>query len=291
MEPRVVRGKNRFVNDKIEARRLLAEEEILESERKYRELYETVRDGIVATDLEGNILECNRAYLDMVGYSAAEIRKKKYQNLTPKKWHKMEAEIVANQIKARGYSDEYEKEYIKKDGTVFPVSVMVWLKKDREGKPIGMWKIVRDITDLKQTEERYQIIIKNFIDGFWIADTKGQFLEVNDAYCRMIGYSRDELLKMKIPDIEANEKPEETAQRIRKIIKTGGDRFETKHRRKDGKIIDIEVSANYLPVQDGRMVVFLRDITERKRVERKKEKIIEKILQITEELKEICRKK
>ena len=163
MKPRVVRGKNRFVNNKIEARRLLAEEELRESERKYRELYETIRDGIVAIDLEGNILECNRAYLDMVGYSAAEIRKKKCQNLTPKKWHKMEAEIVANQIKARGHSDEYEKEYIKKDGTVFPISIMVWLKKDREGKPIGIWKIVRDITERKRAEREKEKIIEKIL--------------------------------------------------------------------------------------------------------------------------------
>ena len=131
----------------------MAEEEIRESERKYRELFETIKDGVVATDLEGKILECNQAFLDMLKYSAAEIRKKRYQEITPKKWHKMEDRIVAKQVKARGYSDEYEKEYIKKDGTVFPISIRVWLKKDREGKPVGMWAIVRDITERKKAEE------------------------------------------------------------------------------------------------------------------------------------------
>jgi len=106
------RKAGKIVKDKYEARRLLAEEEIRESERKYRELYETVKDGIGVVDLEGKFLECNQALLDMLGYSAAEIRKKRYQDITPKKWQKMEAKIVAKQVKAMGYSDEYEKEYI-----------------------------------------------------------------------------------------------------------------------------------------------------------------------------------
>jgi len=118
----------------------------------------------------------------------------------------------------------------------------------------------------KRGEKEYQIIISTAMDGFWIADIQGNFLDVNDAYCRLIGYSRDELLKMRISDIEAIEKPEETAQRIQKIRETGGDRFETRQRCKDSRIVDIEVSVNYRKEID-RMFVFLRDITERKRVE------------------------
>ncbi len=118
----------------------------------------------------------------------------------------------------------------------------------------------------KQAEKEYQTIISTAMDGFWIADIQGNFLDVNDAYCRLIGYSRDELLKMRISDIEAIEKPEETAQRIQKIRETGGDRFETRQRCKDSRIVDVEVSVNYRKEID-RMFVFLRDITERKRVE------------------------
>jgi PAS domain S-box-containing protein len=119
----------------------------------------------------------------------------------------------------------------------------------------------------KRAEEAYQTIIRTAMDGFWLLDMEGHFLDVNEAYCRLVGYSRDELLNMAITDIEAIEKPGDTAEHIRTIKEVGYDRFETHHRCKDGKIADIEISVNYLPTDGGRMFVFLRDVTERKRVE------------------------
>jgi PAS domain S-box-containing protein len=133
----------------------------------------------------------------------------------------------------------------------------------KDGKPAGIQAIARDITERKRAEERYRTIIGTAPDGFWLADMQGRFLDVNDAYCNLIGYSREELLSMSIPDIEAAEKPGETAARIRKIMQVGGDRFETHHRCKDGRIVDIEVSVNYLKDEE-RMSVFLRDVTGRK---------------------------
>lgn len=118
------------------------------------------------------------------------------------------------------------------------------------------------------TESQYRSIIAASMDGFWLADQQGHFLDVNEAYCQMTGYDLDELLTMRIPDVEAEESPEETAAHIRRLVASGADRFESKHRRKDGGIIDIEVSANYIDILGGRFFVFIRDITARKRSER-----------------------
>ena len=116
-------------------------------------------------------------------------------------------------------------------------------------------------------ESQYKTIIQASMDGFWLMDIQGCFLDVNEAYCRLIGYSSDELLTMKLQDVEEKETPEETARHIRNIMETGHGRFETRHKCKDGTVVDIEVSSNYLDVEGGRFFVFLRDITERKKIE------------------------
>jgi|CXWL01.1.fsa_nt_gi PAS domain S-box-containing protein len=120
------------------------------------------------------------------------------------------------------------------------------------------------LATLQAGEERYRSLLDTAMDGFWLADSQGRLLEVNDTYCRMSGYAAQELLGMQITDLEALETASETAAHIRKLMAQGVDRFETRHRRKDGSILEVEVSAQYRRVDGGRFVVFLQDITERK---------------------------
>jgi PAS domain S-box-containing protein len=129
------------------------------------------------------------------------------------------------------------------------------------------WVVAHTRVSRKQMIDQNKTILRTTHDGFFITNTKSQILDVNDAYCRLTGYSREELLKMSISDVEALETSEVIAQKTQKVIKTGSDRFETKHKCKDGKIIDIEVSANFMNIDGGRFFAFMRDITERKRAE------------------------
>lgn len=138
----------------------------------------------------------------------------------------------------------------------------------------------------KETAKIYQSITRNSMDGFWIVDMQGQFLDVNDAYCDLIGYSRKELLKMKISDIEVREKTSQTIiTQLKKIKNSGSDRFFIQHRKKSGEIVDVEVSANYANYLGGFIFVFIRDISEQKKTEEilkksqaESKKIIEKQL-------------
>jgi PAS domain S-box-containing protein len=148
--------------------------------------------------------------------------------------------------------------------------------KNSDGQYAGRVWFFRDITEFKQLEnvrdlmaaqEKYHTILKTATDGFWTVNKYGRFLEVNDAYCTMSGYSRNELLNMHIPDLEVAESAEDTRSHIEKIITNGSDRFETRHRRKDGEIINVEVSTQFMPLVDQMLVVFVKDITERKRTE------------------------
>ena len=130
----------------------------------------------------------------------------------------------------------------------------------------------------KQAEDEIRTILRTTMDGFYLVDKAGRFLDTNDAYCRIIGYSREELLRMAIKDIEAINTDEVIKKRIQQIMDTGYFCFETKHRRKDGKIIIIEASVTALKDGDGKLVVFMRDITDRKQAEAKLNERMEELL-------------
>ena len=124
-----------------------------ESEERYRLLFETSRDGIATVDLSGHIQEANPAFQSMLGYTVDELRALTYRDITPLRWHGAEEAIVRDRILAQGDSGEYEKEYIRKDGSVFPVSLRAWPVLDAGGKVIGLRAFVRDITDRRRVEE------------------------------------------------------------------------------------------------------------------------------------------
>ncbi|MBN1176167.1 MAG: PAS domain S-box protein [Dehalococcoidales bacterium] len=153
---------------------------------------------------------------------------------------------------------------------------------DENKKIIGLVGFAQDITELEQAQERYQTILKTAIDGFWMVDLRGKILEVNDSYCKMTGYSREELLDMSIRDLEAMENQEDIRERIKRIMQKGSDRFETRHRCKDGEIIDVEISTNSLDIEGGRLSVFARDITERRKAEEEIRRSEEKYRSVVE---------
>jgi len=95
----------------------------------------------------------------------------------------------------------------------------------------------------------------------------GRFTDANETYCRMTGYTREELLKLYIPDIDAMLTPAEQAARIQNIITNGSGIFETRHRRKDGSVFNVEISVTYQNLDGGQFICFCRDITERKKAE------------------------
>ena len=167
----------------------------------------------------------------------------------------------------RGREISFEHRVRCPNGTIRWVRHTGGVLRDADGKALRLLGILQDFTDRRDAERRYERILETSLDGFWINDMKGRFLEANDACCRMLGYGRREILGMSIRDIEADEKPAETLRHIQKVMKGGADRFETRHRRKDGRLIDVEVSATFLDSEGGRLVTFVRDITERKRAE------------------------
>jgi PAS domain S-box-containing protein len=126
-----------------------------------------------------------------------------------------------------------------------------------------------DITERKLAEQvlhQLKAMIDISLDGFWIVDLIGNLRQVNQAYATISGYSIAELEQMNIGQLEANENTEQITAHIKKVIAQGYDLFESRHRRKDGLIIDVEVSVAFLP-DFQQFYVFCRDISARKKNE------------------------
>jgi len=155
------------------------------------------------------------------------------------------------------------------DGAVRFIRGSGGLQYDEMNRPLRMVGSAQDITERKQAERvlnQIKAMIDISLDGFWVADLMGNVLQANEAYAKIIGYSIDELVNMRISQLEAKEGSEQIKAHIVKIVTQGYDLFETRHRHKDGHTIDIEVSAAFLS-EFQQFCVFCRDITERKRIE------------------------
>jgi PAS domain S-box-containing protein len=124
-------------------------------------------------------------------------------------------------------------------------------------------------------DQWYKYIIQNATEGFFITDMQSNILDVNDAFCNMSGYSREELLTMGLYDLDARilnlpdgKKQIEKELQFLKFIDPEPNHFtEVQHRRKDGRVVDISVSMQYIDIMGGIIFHFNRDITESKRID------------------------
>lgn len=137
-----------------------------------------------------------------------------------------------------------------------------------DGEPvlIGMGLDISERRKMQAVLQRHKRVIETAMDGFWMADEHGFLEEVNEAYAKMSGYTMQELVGMHISQLEADEPGEGIEAHIDRIMAQGYDRFETRHRRKDGRVIDIEASVTFMP-ESRKFFVFCHNISRRKQAE------------------------
>jgi PAS domain S-box-containing protein len=167
-----------------------------------------------------------------------------------------------------GGSDHFETRHRRKDGSLMDVEVSVTFLPEQD----RFYSFVRDITGRKNIEKQLRLAsftMTNISDAvYWIA-ADSSFLDVNDAACRMRGYTREEILTMCVADIDPNFPPEAWLPHWEELKRAGSMQFETVHRTRQGHDIDVEVTANYFRYLDTEYnCAVARDITERKTAER-----------------------
>ncbi|MDM7999566.1 MAG: PAS domain S-box protein [Dehalococcoidia bacterium] len=254
--------------------RKMAEEALRETRDYLDNLLNYANAPIIVWDPGLRITKFNRAFQRLTGRRESEVLGQRLDMLFPEKSCKESLSQIHRAMAGERW-ETVEIPILRVDGEVRTVlwnSANIHASDDMtiiatiaQGQDITERKMAERA--LKESEEAHRHVFEAAMDGFWVTDLSGNLLQVNEAYCQMSGYTRQELLGMHISDIEAVERPEETAEHIRRVLRQGQDRFETRHRTKDGKLIDIEVSVRYSDVRGGQLIVSARDITERKRAE------------------------
>ena len=145
---------------------------------------------------------------------------------------------------------------------------------DSDGKVSSLAILTQDITERKhseqkfnESEEKLRKIIETTSEGYWLMNEKGEFKDVNPAFCELIGYDRNELLFLSVSDLEVIESRAETELHIQKVFRQGNDRFETVLRHKDGMLIHVEINVSRFGISGNQFFVFVHDISERKKAE------------------------
>jgi PAS domain S-box-containing protein len=258
------------------ARHKQVEHALRQSEEKYRQLHKSLMDAYAVADMTGRITEPSPSYQAMLGYSREELMRLTYSEVTPKRWHALEARIVEEQVLGRGYSEIYEKEYRSKDGTIFPVEVRSALIRDDEGNPAGMWAVVRDLSarkqameELRQSEAKFRALTE--VSGAGICIFQGEkFVYVNPAFEKMTGYGREELLSMcywEIMDPEMRQLIKERGKARQRGEDVPG-RYECKILTRRGKVRWIDIAAVRMEYEGKPAVLGTAiDITARKQAE------------------------
>ncbi|WP_370575366.1 PAS domain S-box protein [Methanomethylovorans sp.] len=248
-----------------------AEKEIAHSEHKFRTLFHSANDSIFIQDMDMIILDMNDAACKRLGHSREQMLGTKLLTITSPEFLSKEQEMQKELLKNR-YS-VYETSYICNDKDTVPVEVSnrVIYYENRQ----AILSIAKDISRCKrvesaltQSENKFRYIFDNVNDEIFMQDMDFNLLEVNQVACQRLGYTKEELLKLRPEDIETCDNSPLIKSRMTAINHFNHGIFESEHLRRDGTTYPVELSSSIVEL-DGkkRILTIIRDITERKEAE------------------------
>lgn len=251
------------------------EDELRESERKYRTILEDIDECYFETDLKGNMVFGNSAQCRDLGYTLEELREMKYEKYTDESILKETREIFSNIYKT-GQPARYEGLYIHKSGKKYYSEVFVSLMRDAQGVPTGFRGLSRNISDrkemegaLRKSEERYRTILEDMDEGYGELDLTGTWIFVNHAGARNFGYAQQEMIGMNYRNVTDAASAKKMFALFNAVYTTGQPfkNEEVEYVTKDGNRRINEISGALIRDEKGKPVgfrVLSRDVTERK---------------------------
>ena len=234
---------------------------------------EAAANAIVMTDSHGDIKWVNHAFTTMTGYSKEEVVGKNPRLLkSGKQSEACYADLWSTISAGKVWRGELVNR--RKDGTTYPEEMTITPVTQGHGNnaETQFIAIKQDITERKQAEKDLrlaQFSLEHASDSIFCSNSQGRFVYVNEAACRALGYSREELLSLSIPDLNPRfRKVGDWPAFWQELKRQGSITFEGQNTTKQGQFFPAEITANYLEF-DGQeySFAFVRDITDRKLAE------------------------
>jgi PAS domain S-box-containing protein len=283
------------------------EEELRESEKRFRILFEESRDAINIVTREGKFVDVNQSMLELFGYTRDELLKLDVLKLYVNPDDRIKFQQTIEQKES---VRDYEIKLRRKDGTEIDCLLTSTVRQASDGSILGYQGIIRDITERKRMEEkikdytenlemlvdertkelreseaRYSAIFEESRDGIYIIARDGEIIDFNRAGLDIFGYTRDEMIGMNV--LELYDDPADRS-RFKKTIEEKGSvkNYEIKFRKKDGTRIDGLITSSVWKAIDGSILGYrgiVRDISERKEMERRLQEYAENLETLVDE--------
>ncbi len=256
----------------------LREEDLRESESRYRSIIENIQDTFYRTDVHSTLIFISASGAKLLGYDSPEEiigRPSSSFWLHPEKRQEMLAILRRD-----GVVRDYEVVLVRRDGTPLAVSTTTSYYRDRTGQELGVEGIIRDITQRKQAEqtlridqERMRLFFERQIVGMAITSPQKGWLQVNDKLCQMLGYAREELFARTWVELTHPEDLEADLAQFNRLLSGEIDEYSMEKRfiRRDGAVIHTKLSVGCVRCPDHTVdyiLALVADITERKQAEK-----------------------
>jgi PAS domain S-box-containing protein len=248
------------------------QERLRESEERFRNMFFAAATGIAISTPQGRFLHANAAYCRMLDYTEAELRERNFASLTHPEDLAVNLTLRDELLAGRRESFVLEKRYLRKGGATVWTRQSVSATHAAGGEITSLLVMAEDITERKRAEESvalFRNLIDRSPDAIEVIDPETcRYLDVNQTGCDRLGYSRDEMLSLRVGDIDPDNDYGPLWPEVLGNIKRAG--FSTvfgRHRRKDGSIFPVEVNIRHIQLNREYIVAVVRDITQRKQLE------------------------
>ena len=262
------RYRHRFAQDLAATR--CEHETLLEKTQYLKTIIDNLFTYASLLDLEGRVLEVNNAPLDRAGLQRKDVVGKLFHQAP---WwsydDQVQAQLLTAMAAARtGKVVRYDVD-VKMGDEIVPIDFQIAPVRDEQGMVVALIPTAVDISKRRRAEmqsQRHKQMIDQAFDAVMVVDMSGLIVETNLAQIQMTGFSREELIGMPVKRLDALESAHQVEDHIARIVAQGHDAFETLHRHKDGHVIDVHVSATYMP-ETQNVFAIVQDISERKTIE------------------------